>query len=645
MPGLVQQSADVRFREIDLSQVIRSRSSSNAAIVLVSKKGRLVPFKTTNSKEFVEEYGIPDASVSFAHYCALDFFKEGSSLTVVRVAGSGYKHSGVLLKDSGSGVTQLQPITTGVKNPDLFDFAASITTPEIPLVLFTPKSGPGSYGNSLSIAVTSQNISSPSAPTISSLLTGGVLLPGTYDYRISAISEIGETLASAVSTIVLGSSVTTGVNRLVWNPVPSARGYRIYGRTTAGVGLIATVGGTVNSFEDTGVITADSSKLPITSPALLPTPDKLFKVRVFNTEFSSAVPVEEWDCSLTDAIDGNGRQLEIVQQINGFSEYVNVESYVSQLTVPIPTVVAVKSVAMAGGNSGAAPTNGQLVLAWEDSFSDAEKTQINILINGGYTDITVQQRMLKLAESRGDAVALLDMPSNQQKAYNAIAYRQLSLNANSSYGAIYSSDPLTDDIYNGKKLYTPPSGWAAALCARTDRVAGPQFAPAGLNRGLVDILGLREEYNPQERTDLFNAQVNYIRKFVGLGTSVFEQSTLQAKASALSWLSVRRMINVIKVSVKDFLMFTIHEPNDDFTRRQVVSSVSDYLENWKNARGILDYQVISDDSNNPPAKYNLGILTITVFITPVIPVHEIQVDVVITKAGVSFSEINIQNLG
>jgi phage tail sheath protein FI len=218
------------------------------------------------------------------------------------------------------------------------------------------------------------------------------------------------------------------------------------------------------------------------------------------------------------------------------------------------------------------------------------------------------------------------------------------LNANSSYGAIYSSDPLTDDIYNGKKLYTPPSGWAAALCARTDRVAGPQFAPAGLNRGLVDILGLREEYNPQERTDLFNAQVNYIRKFVGLGTSVFEQSTLQAKASALSWLSVRRMINVIKVSVKDFLMFTIHEPNDDFTRRQVVSSVSDYLESWKNARGILDYQVISDDSNNPPAKYNLGILTVTVFITPVIPVHEIQVDVVITKAGVSFSEIAIQNL-
>jgi len=104
------------------------------------------------------------------------------------------------------------------------------------------------------------------------------------------------------------------------------------------------------------------------------------------------------------------------------------------------------------------------------------------------------------------------------------------------------------------------------------------------------------------------------------------------------------MLNVIKVSVRDFLMYSIHEPNDDFTRKMIVRSVSDYLQFWKNARGILDFSVISDDTNNPASQYNLGILTVTIFITPIIAVHEIQVDMVITKAGLSFTEINLSNL-
>jgi len=105
------------------------------------------------------------------------------------------------------------------------------------------------------------------------------------------------------------------------------------------------------------------------------------------------------------------------------------------------------------------------------------------------------------------------------------------------------------------------------------------------------------------------------------------------------------MINVIKGGVKDYLMYSLQEPNDDFLRRMIVTSLTQYLQFWKDARGLLDFQVISDESNNPAAKYNLGILTVTVIITPVIAVHEIGVDIVITKAGVSFKEINVGALG
>jgi hypothetical protein len=105
------------------------------------------------------------------------------------------------------------------------------------------------------------------------------------------------------------------------------------------------------------------------------------------------------------------------------------------------------------------------------------------------------------------------------------------------------------------------------------------------------------------------------------------------------------MVNVIKKSVYQFLLYSDHEPNDDFTRQTIVSSVGEYLEIIKNARGVSNYQVISNNENNPDILYNAGILKVTVFITPIIPVHEIQVDMVITKQGVTYSEISIANLG
>jgi Phage tail sheath protein subtilisin-like domain/Phage tail sheath C-terminal domain len=645
MPALQQQSADVRFREIDLSQSIKSNSSSNAAIVLVSRKGRLTPYKVTTAQDFLAEYGEPDAAISFGHYCALDFLKEGSSLMVRRVVGTSHETSAVFMRDDGLGVTELVPVSAGLPDPANIDWDSYVSGAEIPLLMFYPKSGPGSYGDNIAIKITSQNIGTPAAPTVVSANTGGTLISATYRYAVAAISEIGETLASGITSIVIGGSVTTAMTTVTWTAVEGARGYYIYGRAASGtLYRMGMVGATTLSFIDDGSVTPDVAHAAITNPVNLPDPTPIFQVNVYDMALNSSTPVEVWECTLEDFTDGQGRQLEATQSITPFSDYINVASYVPQLTVAVPVVINVDREQMEGGDSGNAPTNGNIAAAWGD-FVDPEQYNVNILINGGYTDVTVQQAMISTATTRGDAFAILDTPSASQSAQDAITYRQLILNANTSYAGIYTSDVLESDVYSGKKLYVPPSGWVSAVFARTDRVAGPQFAPAGLNRGLIDVLQIREKYNAQQRTDLFNAQVNYIRTFKGEGTSVFEQVTLQAKQSALSWVAVRRMINVIKASVRDFLMYSIHEPNDEFTRKQIVTATSDYLKYWKDARGILDYAVISDDSNNPATKYNLGILTVTIFITPVIAVHEIQVDVVITKAGLSFTEINIANLG
>lgn len=642
MPSLTQQSAGIRFREIDLSQSLVSASTAVGAMVFVSSKGRPGLFNVTTWTDFVSEYGERNAQVSFGHYCAKDFFDEGNSLWCVRVLNTDALYSSIVLRDDGTGVTQLFQ-TTGITDPTNINWTPYSTSGAKPMLMLYPKSGPGSWANQIAVKVRSNNLATPVAPTVASASTGGSLAAATYSYKITAVSAIGDTLASTNATVTVASGSTNLVN-ISWTAIPDARGYKIFGRTTGTEKLIATVGAGTTTFVDDGSITPDATQLPITVVGNLPAPDTTFTLEVYDLTLSPSTPQESWTLSMTDFIDGNGRQLEAVQQLNAFSSYLACKSNVPTL-VSVPVIKAVAQTALAGGSSGTAPTNSQIANAWTNYFTDTNAVSANILINAGYTNVTVQQTMNTLAQARGDAVAVLDVPSTMQQTQDSITYRQLVLNANTSYGAIYGPDVFVTDTYNNKQLYVPPSGKVAAVYARTDRVGGPQYAPAGLNRGQVDVLSLRQNYNDSQRTQLFQAQVNYLRTFTGGGTAVFEQVTLQSKQSALSWVNVRRMVNTIKVGVKNYLLYSLHEPNDDFLRRMIVQSLTSYLQYWKDARGLRDFQVICDDTNNPDAKYNLGILTVTVILTPVIAVHEIGVDIVITKAGVSFKEINISALG
>lgn len=642
MAILVQQSADVRFREIDLSQTLLQESAANAGIAFVSNQGREGLFHVFDAQQFKDEYGIPNASVSFGHYCALDYFREGNSLWALRVLGTGALYSAALLTEN-AGVMTLAGVAGQAtpKAPNWAGFGAGNH-----LVLFYPKRGPGSYGNNVAVRIKSDNLGTPAAPTGTIQATGGTLPAGTYNYKVTVIGPGGESAASTASAnIVIGSGTTNQIT-VTWTAVNGARGYKLYGRTGSNFHFITNIGATTTSFIDTGSITPDSTKTAPASYTAVPT----FTVEVFRTDENPTTPKESFVCTLSDVTSADGVQQEITQRINPFSDLVNVTSNVPALG-SVPTLTGWTSIVnLTNGTSGTAPTNSNIQTAL-DAFADRENVDVDLLINAGYTNTGIQQRMEEIARTRGTTVALLDVPTlDQGTPQTMIDWRNLTLNMNSSYAAAFGPDVLEQDADNGKTLFVPFSGWAAALCARTDRVAAPWYAIAGLNRGIINVLGTRKKTNGQlysegERTALFSAQINYTRNFTGQGIALWEQMTLQAKASALSWLSVRRMVNVIKKSTYNFLLYSVHEPNDEFTRQTIVGSISEYLEVIKNARGVSAYQVISNASNNPTALTNAGILKVTVFITPIIPVHEIQVDMVITKEGVTFSEINIANLG
>lgn len=634
MVTIVKRASDVRIQEINLSQVITSTSASVAGIAVVSKQGSTSPRFFSNADDYLAEYGDPDPSISMTVQSGQNYFTEGNQLWAIRVAGTGAKYSCLLIYQDTDGVIKSRSL--GLDDPANTDLDTLVVGTQKAMLLYYGIRGPGSYADKLSISHTASGVQPPSNLVGSSSLSDGQLGNGTFYYLVSALTFDGESLPSIPVTITIsGATIATAKTRLTWNQVPNAVGYRVYGRTMGQtLGLLATVGGATFEFNDTGILTPDTTVAPATPTTAVQSSS--FTVAVYDNTAPNSLPLDSWECTLMPSTNSAGLQTQIEDRINPFSEHIQVVSNIAALVNP-PTMTTVPKAALGGGNSGAAPTSYQIARAL-NVFKNTQLYNTNLLINGGVADPVMQLAMDSLAVARSDAVALLDVPSTRQKFQAAIDYRNLELNLNSTYSALFNPDLLQADYINGKQVYVPPSGWAAALCARTDRLANPAYSPAGLNRGLLNVLKQRYTFDDGQATQLYNAQVNYTRTFVGQGIALWEQQTLAAQYSALSFLSVRRIVNVIKVSMYKFLLYALQEMNTDSLRRALVNDSSDYLQTIVNANGLYAFTVQCDEDNNPNAAANAGILVVTVVLIPHIPIHEIQLQVVISKRGVSFNE-------
>lgn len=634
MVQLVKRASDVRTQEINLSQVITSSSASVACLPIISRQGSTKPLLFTNADSFLAEYGNPDPSTSMTIQSGLNYFTEGDQLWAFRVAGSGALYSSLLVYIDTDETTKVK--TVGLADPVNTDLDSLVVGAQQAVMLFYPTRGPGSYANNTSIAIGSSGVHAPVNFNGTSTLSGGQLGNGSYYYMVSAVTFDGESLPSTpVNVLVSGATIATAKTTLTWDAVPNAVGYRVYGRTSgAAFGLLATVGGATYTFSDEGTLAPDVGVQPPTPTTAAAS--NVFTVSVYDNTNPLAGPIETWECTLGAGVDSSGAQTQVEDKINPFSSIIQVVSNVASLAA-VPVLGSVAKAALGGGDSGMAPTSYQIANAMQ-VFKNTQLYNINMLINGGIADPVMQLAMDTLAQRRADSLALLDVPSAKQKFQSAIDYRNLELNLNSSYSALFNPDLFQPDYINGKQVYVPPSGWAAALCARTDRVANPAYSIAGLNRGLLNVLKQRYSFDDGEATALYNAQVNYTRTFVGQGIALWEQQTMAAEYSALSFVSVRRIVNVIKVAMYKFLLYALQEMNTDAVRRGIVSGATDYLDTIKNAGGLYDFEVRCDNSNNPNAAANAGILVVTIVLIPQIPIHEIQLEVVISKRGVSFNE-------
>ncbi len=341
-------------------------------------------------------------------------------------------------------------------------------------------------------------------------------------------------------------------------------------------------------------------------------------------------------------LDGFGNQMYIEDVINNQSTLIRVRN---NEIAPEIKLTETCHVFLDGGTNGARVSSGQMIAGWK-LFNDPEQINVNILIQGGappgmsnLQDIAdIQRCMTQVAEHRMDAIAVLDIPSAKQTTADAIAYRVGDLNLDSSYAAIYTPDLLVRDKFNDMDLYLPPSGFAASVMALTDEYAEVWFAPAGMERGKLNVSETSHTYNQGHRDALTDAQINAVRFFPnGAGYRIWGADTMQVMLSALSNVSVRRLMNVLEKAINTANVYSVFDPNDDILRSRVRSRVEQYLQPIQNAGGLYWFAVICDETNNPPAVTANGDLVLTAYFDPVMIAKRIKLTANITKTGTTFS--------
>jgi phage tail sheath protein FI len=250
----------------------------------------------------------------------------------------------------------------------------------------------------------------------------------------------------------------------------------------------------------------------------------------------------------------------------------------------------------------------------------------------------------QIAEVRQDCIVLLSPPEDTvvnnagSEAADIINHRENL--PSSSYAVLDSGWKYQYDKYNDLTRWIPLNGDTAGLCARTDYEADAWFSPAGFNRGNIkNIIKLAFSPNQPERDVLYARGINPVVRFPGLGTVLYGDKTLLTKPSAFDRINVRRLFNILKKAIRRAAQFTLFEFNDFATRNQFRNLVEPFLRDIQGRRGITDFRVVCDESNNTPEVIDSNRFIGDIYIKPARSINFITLNFIAVRTGVGFSEV------
>jgi len=271
-----------------------------------------------------------------------------------------------------------------------------------------------------------------------------------------------------------------------------------------------------------------------------------------------------------------------------------------------------------------------------------------------WSDVAIE--FVNFAENtRKDCVAILDPSRNifisgksskvadsSSKTFTQDIFAPLKAQAeqfSTNYCAMYGNWVKANDVFTGKNIWVPFSGYAAAVFARNDSVAQPWSAPGGLNRGNFNAIDIAFNPNQKQRDKFYEISVNPVVFFAGDGYAVYGQKTLQTKPTAFDRINVRRLFLALERSVARSVKYFVFEPNTDFTRTRLRNTIAPIFNYAKNTEGLYDYLIVCDERNNPADIIDQNQLIVDIYIKPVRTAEFILVNFIATRTGQNFTEL------
>ena len=356
----------------------------------------------------------------------------------------------------------------------------------------------------------------------------------------------------------------------------------------------------------------------------------------------------------SNALKENGNTNYYKEVINQQSSWIWFASHVDNMTAAggLATSAFVNSndkpttVSLSGGSDGNTPTNAQIIDGYE-KFESAEDVDVSLIMAADHNATIITHIINNICETRLDCVVTLSPESADVVNNSAFigAEQEDIINfrntlPSSSYAIMDSGYKYQYDKFNDVYRNVPLNGDTAGLMARTDNVRDPWYSPAGFNRGNVKNV-TRLTYNPRkaDRDQLYKSGVNPVVTFPGQGTVLFGDKTLLAKPSAFDRINVRRLFIVLEKAISTAAKFTLFEFNDAFTRAQFRNLVEPFLRDVQGRRGIFDFRVVCDETNNTPEVIDRNEFIGDIYIKPARSINFIQLNFIAVRTGVEFEEV------
>jgi len=299
---------------------------------------------------------------------------------------------------------------------------------------------------------------------------------------------------------------------------------------------------------------------------------------------------------------------------------------------------------LSNGSNGSNVNVGEKKTAYE-KFEDADTVDVGLII-AGPGNATHVDNLITIAEKRKDAVVFAS-PERSDVVNVADSVAQTS-NVIGFFNGISSSSYITFDSgykymydrYNDVNRFIPLNGDMAGLSARTDLIADAWFSPAGLNRGQVRG-AIKLAYNPTktQRDELYRARVNPVVTFPGQGTLLFGDKTGLSAPSAFDRINVRRLFITLEKAIATASKFQLFEFNDEFSRANFRNIVEPFLREVQGRRGITDFLVVCDETNNTGEVIDRNEFIAEIFVKPARSINFITLSFIATRTGVAFEEV------